>query len=125
MLFAFMVETMRTGEWCDSLSSSSSSGSKKKLGTGVGGAGEGEEIYVWWHSAEEWASILLKWVEETGQRNTVLTFYELLEGDATNECEWRGMGEEVLGRVVSVLVRRGRAGLLGEAGAEGRGVKIW
>jgi len=33
------------------------------------------------------------------------------------------MPEEVLGRVLNVLVRRGRAGLLGEG--EGRGVKIW
>jgi len=113
-----MVDTQRVAEWNDAFASTSG---KKTLSKGD----VKEEIVVWWHSAEEWASVLLKWVEETGQRNTILTFYELLEGDATMDCEWRGMGEEVLGRVVRVLVRRGRAGLLGEGVGEGRGLKIW
>lgn len=105
-----MVDSQHTAEWVDQ--------GKKKAATEAR-----EEVYVYWKSAEEWASVVLKWVEDTGQRNTVLTFYELLEGDVTEKCEWRGMPEEVLGRVMGVLVRRGRAGLLGEG--EGRGVKIW
>ena len=110
ILFASMVDSQHTAEWVDTQRKKSS-------------ASEREEIYVLWHSIEEWASLVLAWTEQTGQRNTVLTFYELLEGDATQSCEWRGMPEEVLGRVLNVLVRRGRAGLLGEG--EGRGVKIW
>lgn len=118
LLFAFMVDSQHTAEWVDVLTASSASSRRKSAGVT-----EREEIYVFWHSAEEWASVVLAWVEGTGQRNTVLTFYELLEGDVTEKCEWRGMPEEVLGRVLGVLVRRGRAGLMGEG--EGRGVKMW
>lgn len=39
--------------------------------------------WVWWRRPEEWAGILADWVEATGQKNTVLTVYELIEGEGT------------------------------------------
>ena len=67
--------------------------------------GKGEEksvCWIWWRNAEEWAGVIATWVsclfcilqidimlivvmqvEETGQKNTVLTLYELTESDAT------------------------------------------
>lgn len=39
--------------------------------------------WVWWRRPEEWAEILADWVEITGQKNTVLTVYELIEGKGT------------------------------------------
>lgn len=45
--------------------------------------------WVWWRRPEEWAGILADWVEATGQKNTVLTVYELIEGEGTasqGEC---------------------------------------
>jgi ESCRT-II complex subunit VPS25 len=45
--------------------------------------GRSEKCWVYWRRPEEWASVLEGWVEGTGQRGSVLTFYELVEGDAT------------------------------------------
>jgi ESCRT-II complex subunit VPS25 len=48
--------------------------------------GKGEErntAWIWWRNPEEWATSIAEWVEETGQKNTVLTLYELTESEAT------------------------------------------
>lgn len=48
----------------------------------------GDVVWVYWRSPEEWAGLIEEWVDATGQKGTVLTLYELTEGDAT-----RGAGE--------------------------------
>lgn len=81
------------------------------------------EVWLWWHTPEEWAGLLVAWVEKTGQRGSVLTFYELVEGEATEGEPFWGLPREMLGKVVGVLVRRGKAVVLGEG--DGLGVKVW
>jgi ESCRT-II complex subunit VPS25 len=44
---------------------------------------EGASFFVYWRRPEEWAEVVEAWVDETGQKGTVLTVYELLESDAT------------------------------------------
>lgn len=39
--------------------------------------------WIWWKRPEEWADVVGDWVEGTGQRGTVLTVYELVQGEAT------------------------------------------
>ncbi len=82
-----------------------------------------EEAWVWWKTGEEWAMSVAQWVERTGQKNTVLTFYELLEGDATADAEWRGMPAELLQKALGVLVKRGKVSIFGEG--DGLGVKFY
>ena len=56
------------------------------IGSGSGRKGEGDErntAWIWWRNPEEWAGAIAEWVEETGQKNTVLTLYELTESEAT------------------------------------------
>ena len=38
--------------------------------------------WIWWRRPEEWADIIADWVESTGQRGSVLTVYELVDGEA-------------------------------------------
>lgn len=46
--------------------------------------GKGEsEAWIWWRNVEEWAGVLYDWIDETAQKNTVLTLYELTESEAT------------------------------------------
>ena len=52
------------------------------IGTGKGEDGR-NTAWIWWRNPEEWAGAIADWVEETGQRNTVLTLYELTESEAT------------------------------------------
>lgn len=82
-----------------------------------------EEAWIWWKSPEEWAQCIGDWVQETGQRNTVLTFYELLEGDTTTKREFHGLPIDMARRAIGVLVKRGKATVFGEG--EGLGVKFF
>lgn len=33
--------------------------------------------YVYWHTLDEWASIVYKWAQDNAMLNTVCTFYEI------------------------------------------------
>ena len=63
------------------------------------------------------------WVEETGQKGSVLTIYELREGDGVAGREWREMDEGMLRKVLAVIVKRGKGQVFGEK--EGEGVKFF
>ena len=85
--------------------------------------------------------IRLMQVEETGQKSTVLTLYELTNGEATasqglfshvtknsNEgtdqaTEFYGMDADILHKSLSILVKRGRAQVFGAE--DQRGVKFF
>ncbi|KAL4910671.1 hypothetical protein BDW74DRAFT_172145 [Aspergillus multicolor] len=75
--------------------------------------------WVWWRRPEEWAEIIGDWIDRTGQKNVVLTFYELLEGEATVSQEWHGMDPEVMMKSLNVLVKQGKAQIFGNEGQEG------
>ncbi|KAJ9668662.1 hypothetical protein H2201_001304 [Coniosporium apollinis] len=87
---------------------------------GGGGKGKGgdrdkerDRFWVWWRRPEEWAGVVAAWVEATGQKNTVLTLYELTESDATASQEFHGMDPELLQRSLQILVKRGKAQIFG------------
>jgi hypothetical protein len=58
---------------------------------------------VYWRRPEEWAAAVEAWVEATGQRGSVLTLYEIAEGDAAASqggCRHRSLGRSLTrGRV--------------------------
>ena len=82
-----------------------------------------EEAWIWWRSPEDWAQLIGDWIQDTGQRNTVLTLFELLEGDTTTKEEFHGLPTDMAKRTVNVLVKRGKATIFGEG--EGLGVKFF
>ncbi|GAB7365526.1 hypothetical protein MBLNU230_g6599t1 [Neophaeotheca triangularis] len=89
-------------------------------------AAKGEKssaCWVLWRSLGEWADVLYGWVEETGQKGSVLTVYELREGEAIGGREWVGMDEELLQKVLGVIVKRGKAQIFGQE--ESAGVKFF
>ena len=67
--------------------------------------------------------MLYGWVDETGQKGAVLTVYELREGDAVMNKDWRDMDEGMLRKVLNVLVKRGKAQIFGQE--ENAGVKFF
>ena len=79
--------------------------------------------WVYWRTLAEWADLIYGWVDETGQKGSVLTVYELREGEAVGAKEWVGMEEEMLKKVLGVLVKKGRAQIFGQD--EGAGVKFF
>jgi len=85
------------------------------------GVAEGREgrCWVYWRRPEEWGQLVGEWVEETGQKGTVLTLYELVEGDVTRNQEFHGMPMELLQKSLQVLVKKGKAQIFGQEGQEG------
>lgn len=43
----------------------------------------GDVVWIYWRTPEEWGTLIEAWVDSTGQKGTVLTLYELVEGEAT------------------------------------------
>lgn len=84
---------------------------------------QSSSCYVYWRTPGEWADVLHGWVDETGQKGAVLTVYELREGDAVTNKEWRDMDEGMLRKVLNVLVKRGKAQIFGQE--ENAGVKFF
>nr|KMM68111.1 vacuolar protein-sorting-associated protein 25 [Coccidioides posadasii RMSCC 3488] len=86
----------------------------------VGGEAGGKSVaWIWWRRPEEWAGVIADWVEETAQKNTVLTLYELTEGEATMSQEFHGMDPDVLQKSLHVLVKRGKAQVFGNEDQQG------
>lgn len=104
------------------------------------GAG-GDVVFLYWRKPEEWASVVEGYVEETGQKGSVLTVYELTEGEGTkgtgeaayrcysrlailtHAAEIHGIDNEVLLKALNVLVKRGKAQIFGSE--ESLGVKFF
>ena len=108
--------------------------------TSAGGAAAGSEdvVFIYWRTPEEWAALVEGYVDETAQKGSVLTVYELAEGDGTrgtgeslllleNEddyADWlwlelHGIDTEVLRKALNVLVKRGKAQIFGQEDSQG------
>jgi ESCRT-II complex subunit VPS25 len=85
----------------------------------MGPPNEKASAWIWWRKPEEWAGVLESWVDETGQKGTVLTLYELVEGEATERQDFHGLDMEVLRKSLGTLVKKGRAQVFGSEGQEG------
>lgn len=51
---------------------------EKETGESVGGT-----YWIFWRTPEEWAGVLMDWIERTGQKGSVLTLYEIAEGEGS------------------------------------------
>lgn len=91
-----------------------------------GKSGEKNVCWIFWRNVEEWGEVIAGWVDDTGQKGTVLTLYEIGEGEATRDCEWAGMDNDLLKRVLQALVKRNKAQIFaGTGGDDGLGVKFF
>ncbi|KAJ5280974.1 hypothetical protein N7478_006346 [Penicillium angulare] len=84
-----------------------------------GSQGPKAVAWIWWRRPEEWADVVVDWVEGTGQKGAVLTVYELLQGEATESQEFYGMDNEAMMKTLNILVKRGKAQVFGSEGQEG------
>ncbi|XDG05809.1 hypothetical protein ABKA04_005424 [Annulohypoxylon sp. FPYF3050] len=96
-------------------------GSISNLAGGGGGSkeGTGDVFWIYWRTPEEWAEMVEAWVEETAQKNSVLTLYELTEGEGTKGTEFHGLDPDILQKALQVLVKRGKAQIFGQEDQQG------
>ncbi|GAA5831753.1 hypothetical protein JCM11251_003867 [Rhodosporidiobolus azoricus] len=81
--------------------------------------------WIYWKRPEEWAAIIYEWVKETGQTNSIMTFYELTEGgDLVHTTEFYQIPHPLLRKALDVLIKQGKAQVLKGLGEDGDGVKF-
>ncbi|KAI5866191.1 ESCRT-II complex, vps25 subunit [Durotheca rogersii] len=87
---------------------------------GGGSAKDGGDVFwIHWRTPEEWAEMVDSWVDETAQKGTVLTLYELTDGEATRGTEFHGLDTDLLQKALQVLVKRGKAQIFGQEDQQG------
>ncbi|KAJ6259149.1 Vacuolar protein-sorting-associated protein [Drechslerella dactyloides] len=79
--------------------------------------------YIFWRTPDDFATLLYTYIDDTGQKGTVLTLHELTDGDNTTDQEWYGMEQAMLVRCLNVLVKRGVAQVFSVG--DDKGVKVW
>lgn len=68
-----------------------------------------KQAFVLWHSPREWSKILYDWAVESGNTNSVSTFFEITSGDHVTSCEFYKMDLDFLRRVLRELEKDGKA----------------
>jgi ESCRT-II complex subunit VPS25 len=81
-------------------------------------------VDIYWKSPAQWADIIYQWVNTNGYNGSVLTVYELLEGDTGQGAEFHGMNPELFRKAIHVLNQKGYAELMQGSTAEADGVKF-
>ncbi|KAG4306181.1 hypothetical protein PORY_000169 [Pneumocystis oryctolagi] len=99
------MENKNNGEWLDS--------NKKDV------------FLVYWRTLDEWADMMIHWIEETGQRNSVLTYYELTEGRTLINTELYKIDPIIFKKVLKILAKRDMAQILKGANEDEFGVKFF
>ena len=98
-----------------------------------------DNFWVYWKRPEEWGDLVWRWVDEVGQKGSVLTFYEILHGAATTDhggsaccvgtkaakwwVEFHNVDAEIFAKAMASLVKRGKAQVFGDE--DSRGVKFF
>ncbi|KAJ8496039.1 hypothetical protein ONZ51_g1334 [Trametes cubensis] len=77
-------------------------------------------VLLYWRTPEEWAQVLYDWANSTGQLNTIMTFYEIIEPPVPSPLS--GIPLPILRKAVSVLTKSNRAQII--AVSDGEGVRF-
>ncbi|KAJ1667149.1 Vacuolar protein-sorting-associated protein 25 [Coemansia sp. RSA 1646] len=80
---------------------------------------------VFWRKPEAWASIIHQWVSDAGMLNTVLTLFELANGEDTVDQEFHNIDPVTLRRALDVLQVQGKAQLFVGTSDDDIGVKFF
>ncbi|KAK8100735.1 vacuolar protein-sorting-associated protein 25 [Apiospora kogelbergensis] len=86
---------------------------------GAAKEGGGDVAWIYWKTPEEWAKELEGWVDDTAQKGTVLTLYELTQGEDTRGSAFHGLDPDLLQKALQVLVKRGKAQIFGQDDSQG------
>ncbi|KAK5662050.1 hypothetical protein OQA88_10164 [Cercophora sp. LCS_1] len=95
----------------------------RKDGRAENAIDSGDVVWIYWRTPEEWGALVDNWIEETAQRGSVLTLYELTDGEGSRGTEFHGMDGELLQKALGTLVKRGKAQIFG--GEDSLGVKFF
>ncbi|XP_065165729.1 vacuolar protein-sorting-associated protein 25 [Atheta coriaria] len=67
---------------------------------------------IYWHTLEEFANIIYSYITDSNSTQTVLTFYELTEGDEVQGQDFYKLAPEILIKVLKVLEDQGKCEMI-------------
>ncbi|XP_046397151.1 vacuolar protein-sorting-associated protein 25 isoform X2 [Ischnura elegans] len=68
--------------------------------------------FIYWHTLDEWASMIYDWAQGNGMINTVCTLYELVSGDNTVNEEFYGLDMGILMKALRTLEMQKKAEII-------------
>jgi len=74
-------------------------------------------VLVYWRLPEEWAEVLYDWAVSTGQLNSIMTFYEIVEPEVPSELS--NIPIPLLRKAIAHLAKTGRSQTISIADGEG------
>ncbi|KAI0692507.1 ESCRT-II complex vps25 subunit [Cytidiella melzeri] len=77
-------------------------------------------VLLYWRTPDEWAEVLHSWAESTGQLQTILTFYDIVEPPVPSPLT--GLPISILRKAISILAKTSRSQTI--AVADGEGVRF-
>ncbi|RUS19644.1 vacuolar protein sorting 25 [Endogone sp. FLAS-F59071] len=84
------------------------------------------QCFIHWRKPEEWANYISSWASDNGMNNSILTLYELANGDSSEGTDLHEIDTTVLLKALDVLVKRGVAQIFaGTSDPESVGVKFF
>ncbi|KAJ2161228.1 Vacuolar protein-sorting-associated protein 25 [Coemansia sp. RSA 552] len=91
----------------------------------TGQKGAQDTCMVFWRKPETWAGMIHQWASDRGLCNTVLTVFELTNGDDTADQEFHGLDPATLRRALEELQSQGKAQLFVGSSDDDAGVKFF
>ncbi|RSH82569.1 uncharacterized protein EHS24_007551 [Apiotrichum porosum] len=79
---------------------------------------------IFWRKPEEWGQIIYDWVSDNGFAGSIMTLYEITDGDLSQTTEFRELPDPLLRRALDTLVKRGKAQILRGGDNDGDGVRF-
>lgn len=85
-----------------------------------------DRILVFWRKPEEWGEQIFNWISTTGQNGSIMTFFELTEGDLVQDQEFHYLPIPLLRLALLTLEKQGKARVFEgtEGGDSTTGVKF-
>ncbi|SPO29559.1 related to VPS25 - vacuolar protein sorting [Ustilago trichophora] len=97
--------------------------SAKTKGTNSGNVSP--KAYIYWKTPAQWGDAIYEWVMATGQNKSIMTLFELTEGDLVHGQEFYQLPEPLLRQALKHLSSQGKAQIFAGTEAEdGQGVKF-
>ncbi|WWC59654.1 uncharacterized protein I303_102214 [Kwoniella dejecticola CBS 10117] len=79
---------------------------------------------IYWKKPDEWADLIYTWIMDNGLNSSIMTFYEITDGDLSHTTEFYELPTPILRKALESLVKRGKAQLLEGKGEIGEGVRF-
>ncbi|GMM35019.1 ESCRT-II subunit protein [Saccharomycopsis crataegensis] len=83
-----------------------------------------DSIIVYWKTPDDWAAMILEFIESTGNSGSIMTLYELTLGEMVRGQEFYGLHPFLLHQSLQVLVNQNRAQLMKDENGVVAGMKI-